>query len=159
MENSPRFTHFLNDSLCRTVAVHTPTNLRSLWWQRVGELQCRRATSAFQHKRVRVEFCESQLSCLTKCDCQNYLGGFHCVHKYWCITGTASTAGDTVPSVPCRTDAQAAVRVQVFDVRNEESCLGVWAGAGTDGGRVWWSDYSPRCSPVCPGMNAPLHPP
>lgn len=40
------------------------------------------------------------------------------------------------PSVLCRAEAEAAIRVQVFDVRSEASCLGVWAGAGTDGGRV-----------------------
>lgn len=40
------------------------------------------------------------------------------------------------PSVPSGAEAEAAVQLQVFDVRSEASCLGVWAGAGTDGGRV-----------------------
>lgn len=40
------------------------------------------------------------------------------------------------PSVLRRAEAEAAVRVQVFDVRSKEERLGVWAGAATDGGRV-----------------------
>ena len=40
------------------------------------------------------------------------------------------------PSVLCGADAEAAVLVQVFDVRSKEERLGIWAGAGTDGGRV-----------------------
>lgn len=39
-------------------------------------------------------------------------------------------------SVLCGAEAEAAVSVQVFDVRSKEERLGVRAGAGTDGGRV-----------------------
>lgn len=51
----------------------------------------------------------------------------HCAFP-WLVTQS--------PSVLRRAEAEAAVRAQVFDVRSEASCLGVWAGAGTDGGRV-----------------------
>lgn len=41
--------------------------------------------------------------------------------------------GDTVTLCA---GAEGAVWVQVFDVRDEAGCLGVWAGAGTDEGRM-----------------------
>lgn len=70
------------------------------------------------------------VSAIVKCViCQ---GIFHDNHNYyafpWLVTQSAS--------VRCSAEAEAAVRAQVFDVRSEARCLGVWAGAGTDGGRV-----------------------
>ncbi len=51
----------------------------------------------------------------------------HCASP-WLLTQSSSVLRGA--------EAEAAVGVQVFDVRSEASCLGVWAGAGTDGGRV-----------------------
>lgn len=96
---------------------------------------------------------------LTVSSLGKFLGGFSLVICV-CESVLSMPGGGTVPlCAEWGWSSEAAVQLQVFDVRSEASCLGVWAGAGTDGGRVWWSDYSPCCSPVCPGMNAPLHPP
>lgn len=70
------------------------------------------------------------------CDCRNFRGFPQIAGHIWTRSSFSPIGDEQSASVLLRAEAEATVRVRVFDVRGEEERLGVRAGAATDGGRV-----------------------